>query len=262
MSDTVGPVSRRHHGMTIDELANEASTTTRNVRNYQSQGILPPPTLIGRTGYYDDGHLARLRLVDRLQAQGFSLAGIAELLRAWEERRSLAEVLGFEQALTEPWSDEEPETMSLQELLAHFPDAQDDPGLALRAIELGLIEPDGEDFRIPSPSLLHAGEELVAVGVPLGVTQDEVAALQADMARVARRFVALFERYVWAPFAEAGMPAERLDEVTDALRRIRPLAAAAVSATLARAMEEATTTSTAAQVASVDQGLPQAVGGS
>ncbi|MBA3956250.1 MAG: MerR family transcriptional regulator [Acidimicrobiia bacterium] len=255
-------MSRRRNGMTIDELSAEAGTTTRNVRSYQTQGILPPPRLVGRTGYYDEGHLGRLRLVDRLQGQGFSLAGIAELLRAWEERRSLAEVLGFEQALTEPWSDEEPETVSLQELLERFPDAMDDPGLALRAVELGLIEPDGEHFRIPSPSLLHAGEELVAVGVPLGVTQDEVAALQADMARVAARFVALFERYVWKPFAEAGMPAERLDEVTDALRRIRPLAAAAVSATLARAMEEATTTSTAAQVAAAHVGLPQAVGGS
>jgi len=248
--------------MTVDELAAEAGTTTRNVRSYQTQGILPPPRLVGRTGYYDEGHLGRLRLVDRLQGQGFSLAGIAELLRAWEERRSLAEVLGFEQALTEPWSDEEPETVSLQELLERFPDAMDDPGLALRAVELGLIEPDGEHFRIPSPSLLHAGEELVAVGVPLGVTQDEVAALQADMARVAARFVALFERYVWKPFAEAGMPAERLDEVTDALRRIRILAAAAVSATLARAMEEATATSTAAQVAAAHIGLPRAVEGS
>ncbi|HVL03113.1 MAG TPA: MerR family transcriptional regulator [Acidimicrobiales bacterium] len=254
-------MSRRRPGMTIDELAAEAGTTARNVRSYQTQGILPPPTLVGRTGYYDEGHLARLRLVDRLQGQGFSLAGIAELLRAWEERRSLAEVLGFEQALTEPWSDEEPEIVSLQELLQRFPDAADDPGSALRAFELGLVEPHGEAVRIPSPSLLHAGEELVAVGVPLAVTQDEVAALQADMARVAARFVALFERYVWTPFAEAGMPAERLDEVTDALRRIRPLAAVAVNATLARAMEEATTTSTAAQVAAAHVGLPQAVGG-
>ena len=254
-------MSRRRPGMTIDELAAAAATTTRNVRSYQTQGILPPPSLVGRTGYYDEGHLARLRLVDRLRGQGFSLAGIAELLRAWEERRSLAEVLGFERALTEPWIHEEPETVSLSELLQRFPDAADKPGLALRALELGLIEADGEEFRIPSPTLLHAGEELVAVGVPLEVTQDEVAALQGDMARVADRFVALFERYVWEPFAAAGMPAERLDEVTDALRRIRPLAAAAVNATLARAMEEATTNATAAHVAAAHEGLPEAVGG-
>jgi DNA-binding transcriptional MerR regulator len=247
--------------MTIDELAARSATTARNVRSYQTQGILPPPALVGRTGYYDEGHLARLRLVARLQGQGFSLAGIAELLRAWEEGHSLADVLGFEQALTEPWSDEEPETATLAELVERFPDTATNPSLALRAIELGLVEVDGEHFRIPSPSLLHAGEELVAVGVPLEVTQDEVAALQADMARVAERFVGLFERYVWEPFAAAGMPGDRLDEVTDALRRIRPLASLAVGATLAKAMEEATARSTAARVVRPHT-VPQPVGGS
>jgi DNA-binding transcriptional MerR regulator len=237
-------VASRPDRMTIDDLAGRAGCTTRNIRNYQTLGLLPPPSIVGRVGYYDEGHLARLRLIARLQAQGFSLAGIVELLQAWEQGRSLGEVLGFEQALTAPWSDEEPETVSASELLERFPEAADDPALALRAVELGLIEPDGERFRVPSPSLLRAGVDLVAAGVPLAVTQDEVEALRADMARIARRFVALFETYVWAPFAEAGMPAERLPEVTAALRRLRPLAAVAVQATLARAMEDATAAST------------------
>ncbi|MBW3574633.1 MAG: MerR family transcriptional regulator [Actinobacteria bacterium] len=234
--------------MTIDTLAQRSGISARNIRSYQSQGLLPAPTVTGRTGYYDDGHLGRLRLITRLQERGFSLAGIGELLRAWEERRSLGEVLGFEEALTAPWSDEVPETVSVEELAERFPEAVHDPGLALRAIELGLIEPAGEAFRVPSPSLLQTGAELVAVGVPLAVTQDEVAALRADMARIATRFVGLFERYVWAPFVEAGMPPDQLAAVTDALRRLRPLAEVAVRATLAPAMEEATATSTAAQV--------------
>jgi DNA-binding transcriptional MerR regulator len=249
--------------MTIDELARRSGVTARNIRSYQTQGILPPPALVGRTGHYDQGHLARLRLVERLQDQGFSLAGIAELLRAWEDGRSLGEVLGFEAALTEPWSDEEPERVSLAELVARFPAAAADPALALRAVELGLVVPDGEAFLVPSPRLLQVGADLVAEGVPLGVTQDEVAALREEMARIATRFVGLFERYVWEPFAEAGMPPERLGEVTEALRRMRPLAAVAVQATLARAMEEATATSTAAQIGAAGHvGSPEAVGGS
>lgn len=254
-------MSGRRQEMTIEGLARRSGATTRNIRSYQTAGLLPPPRVVGRIGYYDEGHLARMRLIARLQDRGFSLAGIAELLRAWEGRRSLADVLGFEEALTAPWSDEEPETATLEELIGRFPEAMDDPRLALRAVELGLVVPEGDGFRIPSPSLLEAGSELVAVGVPLAATQDEVAALRSDMARIASRFVALFERYVWEPFADAGMPAERLPEVTDALRRIRPLAVAAVRATLAQAMEEATATSTAAQVAAVDNGLHEVVGG-
>ncbi|HEV2767349.1 MAG TPA: MerR family transcriptional regulator [Acidimicrobiales bacterium] len=247
----------RPHRMTIDDLGQAAGCTTRNIRNYQTLGLLPPPSIVGRVGYYDQGHLARLRLVDRLQGQGFSLAAIIELLRAWEHGRSLGEVLGFEQALTAPWSDEEPERVSASELLERFPEAGQDPALALRAVELGLIEPDGDGFRVPSPSLLQAGVELVAAGVPLAATQDEVEALRADMARVARRFVALFERYVWAPFAEAGMPAEQLPEVTDALRRLRPLAGVAVQATLARAMEDATAASTVTQASGAADARPR-----
>ncbi|MDP9019953.1 MAG: MerR family transcriptional regulator [Actinomycetota bacterium] len=243
--------------MTIDDLAREAGCTTRNIRSYQTLGLLPPPSIVGRVGYYGEGHLARLRLVGRLQAQGFSLAGIVELLRAWEHGRSLGEVLGFEQALTAPWSDEEPEHVSASELLERFPEAAHDPGLALRAVELGLVEPEGDGFRVPSPSLLRAGVELVAAGVPLAATQDEVEALRADMARIAGRFVVLFERYVWAPFAETGMPAERLPEVTDTLRRLRPLAAVAVQATLARAMEDATAASTVVQATAAADTRPR-----
>lgn len=233
--------------MTIDELARRAETTTRNIRNYQTLGLLPAPTLVGRVGYYDEGHLGRLRLIAQMQGQGFSLAGIGELLKAWEQGRSLADVLGFEQALTAPWTDEEPEFMTPVELLEMFPQAAEDPSVGIRAVELGLIEPDDDGFRVPSPSLLRAGAELVAVGVPLADTQDALAALRDDMARVAARFVGMFEQYVWRPFVEAGMPAERLPEVTDALRRMRPLAAISVRATLARAMEKASAASTAAQ---------------
>ncbi|MDP8969125.1 MAG: MerR family transcriptional regulator [Actinomycetota bacterium] len=246
----------RDDRMTIDELARRAGCTTRNVRNYQTMGLLPPPTVAARVGYYDRGHLARLRLIARLQEQGFSLAGIGELLRAWEERRSLADVLGFEQALTAPWTDEEPEVMTAEELLELFPEAAADPALAVRGLELGLIVAEGDRFRVPSPSLLRAGAELVAVGVPMAVTQDEFAALRADMERVAARFVALFERHVWQPFAEAGMPAERLPEVTEALRRMRPLAAVAVQAVLSQAMDRRGASSTAAQALTAAAGSP------
>ena len=107
----------------MDELARRARTTTRNVRNYQTLGLLPPPSMVGRVGYYDDGHLGRLRLIARLQDQGFTLAGIRELVLAWEQGRSLADLLGFEQVLTAPWNVEEPEYLTVQELLELFPQA-------------------------------------------------------------------------------------------------------------------------------------------
>lgn len=233
--------------MTIDELARRSGCTSRNVRNYQTMGLLPPPTLVGRVGYYGPTHLDRLRLIAHLQAQGFSLAAMRRLLEACEAGLSLTDLLGFEEALAAPWTDEEAETMTIEQLVEVFPDSVRDPALAVRAVELGLVVPEEGGFRVPSPSLLRAGAELVASGVPLAAAQQELAELAADMDRIASRFVELFERHVWEPFVEAGMPAEGLASVTAALARMRPLAATSVQATLAQAMQRRVAESAATQ---------------
>jgi DNA-binding transcriptional MerR regulator len=85
----------RSRRLTVDELAREGGTTTRQVRAFQTQGLLPRPDLVGRTGFYDTAHLDRLRAILRLQADGFSLASLATLLRAWESGRTLGQVLGL-----------------------------------------------------------------------------------------------------------------------------------------------------------------------
>jgi len=90
-------------GMTIEELSAQSGVTTRNIRAYQSKSLLPPPKTHQRVGFYNEGHLARLKLITSMQKQGFSLSGIAELLGAWEKGKSLDEVLGFERALTINW---------------------------------------------------------------------------------------------------------------------------------------------------------------
>ena len=256
--------------MTVDELARRAGTTTRNVRAHQTRGLLPPPRMVGRVGYYDQGHLARLNYIDRLQERGFSLAAIQELLRGWEQGRSLTEVLGFEEALTAPWSDEQPEHLTRGRLLELFPEIATDQGLLERAIEVGLLVPAvdadtaddayGDDaahdednhhrgYTAPSPRLLGVGAQLVSWGIPLSAALDEHTLLAADMRRIARRMVRMFETEVWEPFVAAGLPADRLPAVTGALQEVRATTASAVLTVLARAMEEAVAASTAKQVA-------------
>ena len=83
----------------LDELARRADVASTTVRLYQAKGLLAPPRLEGRTGWYDDAHLSRLRLIARLQGEGYSLAGIADLLDQWERGRSLDAVIGVEAEL-------------------------------------------------------------------------------------------------------------------------------------------------------------------
>ncbi len=236
-------------GMTIDELSRRSGVTSRNIRAYQTRGLLPPPRMVGRVGYYDAGHLARLRYVANLQERGFSLAAVQCLLEAWDAGRDLTDVLGFEEALTAPWSDEKPERFPPERLVELFPETAVDPALLNRALELGLLVVVDDELEAPSPRLIRVGAGLVAVGIPLAAALDEYERVAADAARIAERFVTLFEEHVWEPFVAAGLPPERLAGVTEALQRVRPLAGATMEAALAQAMERAVAASAARQVA-------------
>src|SRR3954447_4444493 len=236
-------------GMTIDQLARESGATSRNIRAYQTRGLLPSPRMEGRVGYYDEGHLARLKYIANLQERGFSLAAIQCLLDAWEEGRGLNDVLGFEEALTAPWSDETPERIPLERLMEQFPEGVERPELLLRSTERGLVVEVAGELEAPSPRLYRVGVELVAAGVPLAAVLDEYERLVTDADRIAGRVVELFESNVWEPFVAAGMPPERLAQVTEALQRARPTASMAMDAALAHAMERAVAASAARQMA-------------
>ena len=67
-------------GMTVTELADAVGMTPRNVRAYQSRGLLFPPEIHGRKARYTAAHVARLQLIASLQREGFTLASIKRLL--------------------------------------------------------------------------------------------------------------------------------------------------------------------------------------
>ena len=41
--------------LTIDQLAQRTGMTVRNIRNLQSRGLLPPPVVVARSGFYGPG---------------------------------------------------------------------------------------------------------------------------------------------------------------------------------------------------------------
>ena len=218
---------------TIDELAQRAGITTRNVRAYQERGLLPPPRKVGRVGRYDEAHLARLRVIAELLGRGWSLAAIREIGQTGAD----AGVLGLESAVGRPWQEEAPAHLTAEQVNERFPG--DEPDLVTRAIGLGLLEPDGDGFRVPSLTAFNAGAELVAAGVPLDEVLDQAEALRADAERIAHRFVELFLRHVWAPFVERGMPAEEIPQIAAMVERMRPLTTSAVLPALNQAMDAA-----------------------
>ena len=77
----------------LEELAQQANTTVRNIRAYRDRKLLPPPRRQGRVAIYNDAHLGRLRLIADLLARGYTLGNIAELIAAWERGKDVADIL-------------------------------------------------------------------------------------------------------------------------------------------------------------------------
>ena len=225
----------------IDELARLSGSTVRNIRAYQDRGLLPPPRLEGRVGLYGDDHLARLRLIGKLLARGYTFAIIKDLLSAWETGKDVGEVLGLEKVLTDPWTDEIPGTATIDELVAIFGTGLDEMGIkdvVRRTVDLDLIEPAGDHFRVPSPRLLHVGAELVAAGIPLDAVLEIAGEIRDDCDVIAGRFVNLVQEHVFRKLDAGPVPdADAIADTAALVKRMRPLVKMVVEPFIARAME-------------------------
>ena len=226
--------------LTIDELAQAAGLTVRNVRSYQSRGLIPPPQVQGRVGYYGSEHLTRLQLIREMQTHGFNLAAIAHVLE--QAHGAGEEVLGFTRALMTPFETEAPEIIQQADLLERL-GGQVDPKLIAKAQKLGLVIPIGEGtFEVPSPTLLAAGERLVGLGVPLQAALQTMDDLKRHTERIAERFVQIFLQFIWKPFVDAGRPESDWPQVRAALDQLRPLASEALTASFQPTMTNAVET--------------------
>jgi DNA-binding transcriptional MerR regulator len=224
--------------MTIRELAERTGMTVRNIRAHQSRGLLQPPVVEARTGYYDKEHLARIRLIQEMQAEGFNLKAIERLIEG--SSGAVEEALGFKRAVLTPFGDEEPEYVTQEELDERLRGPHD-PKVARKAVKLGLIKPLGDDrFEIPSPTLFGAGEELVQQGVPIDHVLAVAERVMKHSAAVADAFVRVFVDDVLGPLPQDGAhdPAEWARK-RDALERLRPLASDALLAAFKQKMTKA-----------------------
>ncbi len=223
----------------LDELARRAGVASTTVRLYQTKGLLAPPRLDVRTGWYDDSHLSRLRLIARLQGEGYSLAGIANLLEQWEQGRSLDAVIGVEAELDALLGDVHSIVLDPLELLERFPDGSMTPDLLQRAASLALAQPtDDGKIRVADRRFLESGAALAHLGVPLDVILDEWEVLVAHTDDIAARFVGLFETHLAPADWRAGLDTERARDLAQTLARLqataRQVLAAALDASVAR----------------------------
>ena len=223
--------------LTIDELARRSGMTVRNIRAHQSRGLLPPPQVRGRTGFYGPDHESRIGLIRELQADGYKLEAIGRLLDS--AGGSSEEVLRFTRAVKAPFENETPQIVTAEELGERWGAGDAAPALLRKAEKLGILRPlpDGK-FEELSPRLGQASAELAALGIPAEAALEVAADLRKHSDAVAKTFVSLFMRQVWKPFEDQGRPDRDLPAVRQAVERLRPLASDALLAMFQLVMTE------------------------
>ena len=222
--------------LTVEQLAQRTGMTVRNLREWQSLGLLPAPRKRGRTAYYGQRHIARVERVRELRADGFPLELIRRILDASEgDDEDLVE---FAHAVRAPFQDEPPQVVELAELADRF--GATDPKSLGRAIELGLLRRrDDGRIEIPNPRLARIGEALLGFGLTLDELLELTDHVRRHQEAVAEIFVDVFRENFWKPFLAADRPEAGWGEIRATLEGLRPLALDAVIATFKLAMDGA-----------------------
>src|SRR5215210_4041931 len=126
------PGSEPERRLTVEQLAYETGMSVRNIRNHQSRGLLPPPDVRSRIGYYGPQHVERLRLIQEMQAEGFKLTAIERILG--DQGAAAERFIGLRRAITAPFETEAPAILEVEDIVERF--GGGDPRLQAKAEKL------------------------------------------------------------------------------------------------------------------------------
>jgi DNA-binding transcriptional MerR regulator len=183
--------------LTLAQLANAVGMTARNVRAYQTRGLLQPPRRAGRSSVYGDEHVRRLLQVQQARARGASLALLRTLIRegrdlegVWAEPRAGDDPDGDDVVvdLTDASAGHTPDCLARREvplapLLARLTaDAAEDLAAAVRAlVDAGVFTADDGEVRVPGSfacamtALADQGQLATAAAVRLAAAVTDAA---------------------------------------------------------------------------------------
>lgn len=216
---------REGEEFTVDQLAARAEMTVRNVRAYASRGLIDPPRLEGRTGYYNLEHLQRLQLVRELVDRGYTLAAVEQAITA-SPRSAAGHTLDLLHLLEEPQGDVEPEVMT-RDALAALASVPRDDQLIDSLAEYGLVEwidDDHDHVRLLQPQVVRSGAAAVSLGLDPSTIIALFPTVQHHLRAVADDFVSRVAAEVVNPFVAAGLPDEGWDHVLRAIESLIPVA--------------------------------------
>jgi DNA-binding transcriptional MerR regulator len=238
--------------MTIHELAERTGMTVRNIRAHQTRGLLPPPVVRGRTGYYNEDHVARIELTREMQADGLNLEAIRRMLESVDG--AAPEIVNLTRTLRMPFEEEAPEIVEMAELASLWrKEVEEGRGIEMleRGEKLGVIRAlPGGKAEVISPRMMAAAAALAEVGMSPDAVLATAEKLRRKVDEIAQLFIDLFLAEIWEPFDRAGRPEEDWPKVRKALDRTRPFGADVLQGIFQIAMAEMTDKATARTIRS------------
>lgn len=221
--------------LTLDELTARVGMSVRNVRFYTTKGLVPPPIRRGRSGYYTAEHVARLELVQELQAHGFTLAAIEKYVSAIPADAS-AEEIAMQRTMRAPWMADRPVRLTRAELSSRAGRELSDSELSTLE-EMEIVHPCDDGTYEVALTQFSVGLGLLEIGYPPEAARAGRELYARHGKELAEELLAVFRTQVWPAYKEAGMTRERLTEVVE---RIKPLSITSLVSAYETAMDEAT----------------------
>jgi DNA-binding transcriptional MerR regulator len=192
--------------LTIDDLARRTGLPVRTIREYHTMRLVPAPERRGRIGLYNAQHVRRLELIARLQRRGYSLAGIRDLLQAWDTGTGLSAVLGVEGGPVA--LDETPLLLTRAELQERLPGLN--TATLGRAEAIGLVhQRGGSQFLVRSPAFLDLAAAGAQLGLDLEVMLDQLEVVIIELDSLARTVARSIVERIWQPV----MTGDRAEEL-------------------------------------------------
>ena len=223
--------------LTIDELARRAAMTGRNIRQWQTYGLLPPPQRRGRVGIYTEDHLARINRIKELRAQGFPLDLIRRVLDTpgLDAAAVEADVRHLAAGALAPFAGAERVALSRPELDRRLGD-----GVAGPLQDAGIAESAPDGYTLDGTVLAFL-EAATAAGLPAAALARALGKAHDHQRAIAALLVDAVRDEVWRPFVDAGLPSEKMRALADTVDRLREIGVAAQSYMFQRALDEVLT---------------------
>ncbi|WP_069805966.1 MerR family transcriptional regulator [Thermogemmatispora onikobensis] len=193
--------------LSIDELSQVTGISSRTIRFYNTQGLLPPPQRRGRIAYYSGEHVRVLTLIKELKEQhNLPLELIRQLLEIRAQHGEIQMNLALKQRLLRPLAAGSQETRFSRELLLEQTGIS--PELFDELLRLELVFPvqEGEQLLFTGDDLLlvELYRRLMEQGLPLAL----VTLIRFHLRQLVRSEIAAFEQALLPRWQSRGLPLE------------------------------------------------------